>query len=290
MIAIYGKSLPENFIGQTASIISLLMQRNAPFVCYEPLLKELTNSGLCLNCDNYSSYDDLPRETTLILCLGGDGTMLETLTLVRDRHIPIVGVNTGKLGFLSEIFPDEATTSIEQLLLGNFFIQPRNLIEVHSDDIPISTYNYALNDFTVKKNDQATLVRISVSVDGKYLNTYWADGLIISTATGSTAYSLSVGGPILVPESKCLILSPIASHNLTVRPMVLEQDSIIEVVVEGREDFHVVTFDNRNIKVPSRTRFRIKSANFTLDIAQLPQHHFFHTLRNKLMWGVDKRN
>jgi NAD+ kinase len=290
MIAIFGKSLPENFIGQTAKVLSLLASKNVPFVCYEPLFQELSSHGMCIQCGSYTSHSDLPEETRLVLCMGGDGTMLETLTIVRDRKIPIVGINTGKLGFLSEIFPDEVESSLEKLLQNHFTLQPRNLIEVTSDDILIPTYNFALNDFTVKKNDQATLVRISVSVDGKFLNTYWADGLIISTATGSTAYSLSVGGPILVPESKGLILSPIASHNLTVRPLVVEKDSVIEVTIEGRDDFHVATFDNRNIQVPSRTKFKIRSANFTLNIAQLPEHHFFHTLRNKLMWGVDKRN
>jgi NAD+ kinase len=290
MIAIFGKSLPENFIGQTAKVLSLLASKNVPFVCYEPLFQELSSHGMCIQCGSYTSHSDLPEETRLVLCMGGDGTMLETLTIVRDRKIPIVGINTGKLGFLSEIFPDEVESSLEKLLQNHFTLQPRNLIEVTSDDILIPTYNFALNDFTVKKNDQATLVRISVSVDGKFLNTYWADGLIISTATGSTAYSLSVGGPILVPESKGLILSPIASHNLTVRPLVVEKDSVIEVTIEGRDDFHVATFDNRNIQVPSRTKFKIRSANFTLNIAQSPEHHFFHTLRNKLMWGVDKRN
>ena len=147
-----------------------------------------------------------------------------------------------------------------------------------------------MNDFTIRKNDHATLDRITVKVNNKYLNTYWADGLIISTATGSTAYSLSVGGPILAPESKGIILSPIASHNLTVRPLVLEGDSFIELTIEGRKKKHVATLDNRNMEISSDTRFIIQSAPFSFNMAQLKDHDFYTTLRNKLMWGIDKRN
>ncbi|HOG20189.1 MAG TPA: NAD kinase [Salinivirgaceae bacterium] len=290
MLAIFGKSLPDSFLPQVNTMIALLKTNNTPFICFKMLYEELLAKGIDIQCQTYSSSEDLSPDTTLILCLGGDGTMLETLTIVKDRQIPIVGVNTGKLGFLSEIFPYEISKSIDNLLKGNYKIQPRTLIEVLSNDIEIPTYNFALNDFTLRKNDQSTLVKISVSVDGYFLNTYWADGLIVSTATGSTAYSMSVGGPILVPESKSLILSPIASHNLTVRPLVIEKNSLIEIVIEGRNDLHVATFDNRNIQVPTHTKFKVRAADFTLDIAQLPDHHFFHTLRNKLMWGIDKRN
>ncbi len=290
MIAIFGKTLPDNFLPQVNSVISLFNASNTSYTCIKKLYDELKSRGLDLHCQTYNSSDDLPNNTTLILCLGGDGTMLETLTIVKNRQIPIVGINTGKLGFLSEIFPHEIEQSLEYLLCGKYNIQSRTLIEVLSNDIEIPTYNFALNDFTLRKNDQSTLVQISVSVDNCFLNSYWADGLIISTATGSTAYSMSVGGPILVPESRCLILSPIASHNLTVRPVVIEKNSLIDITIEGRDDFHVATFDNRNIQVPSHTKFRVRAADFTLNIAQLPNHHFFNTLRNKLMWGVDKRN
>ncbi len=290
MLAIFGKSLPDSFLPQVDTISALLKKSGTPFCCFKTLHDKLLTKGIEMHCQTYSSSEDLPSDTILILCLGGDGTMLETLTIVKERQIPIVGVNTGKLGFLSEIFPHEISKSIDNLLKGNYIIQPRTLIEVLSDDIYIPTYNFALNDFTLRKNDQSTLVQISVSVDGYFLNTYWADGLIISTATGSTAYSMSVGGPILVPESKNLILSPIASHNLTVRPLVIEKNSLIEIFIEGRNNLHVATLDNRNIQVPTRTKFKVRAADFTLDIAQLPDHHFFHTLRNKLMWGIDKRN
>ena len=290
MIAIFGKSLPPNFFNQMEEIIARFEKNEQPYTCYEPLYKELINNNIKANCSRFTDHNTLPINTTLILSIGGDGTMLETLTIIRDSNIPIVGINTGKLGFLSEIFPEDISVSIDQLLEGKFTIQPRNILEITSPDIDIDTFNYTLNDFTIRKNDHATLDRITVSVDNKYLNTYWADGLIISTATGSTAYSLSVGGPILVPESKAIILSPIASHNLTVRPMVLEGNSIIEVTIEGRNKMHVATFDNRNIEIPSNTRFQIKSAPFSLNMAQLKEHDFYKTLRNKLMWGIDKRN
>ncbi|MDD2564700.1 MAG: NAD kinase [Salinivirgaceae bacterium] len=290
MIAIFGKSLPTNFFEQMKEIIAKFETTQQPYACYEPLYKELMNNNIKANCSRFTDYSTLPPDTTLILSIGGDGTMLETLTIIRDSNIPIVGINTGKLGFLSEIFPEDISASMDWLLAREFRIQPRNVLEITSPDIEINTYNYALNDFTVRKNDHATLDRITVSVDNKYLNTYWADGLIISTATGSTAYSLSVGGPILVPESKSIILSPIASHNLTVRPMVLDGNSTIELTIEGRNNIHVATFDNRIIEIPSNTRFQIKSALFSLNMAQLEEHDFFKTLRNKLMWGIDKRN
>lgn len=290
MIALFGRSLPDNFIPQVHTILSILKKHKIAYICFEPLERELKHKGIEPKCDTYNGSDYLPAATRAVLCLGGDGTMLETLTIVKESLIPVVGVNTGRLGFLSEIFPHEIAPSLENLLKGNYTIQPRTLIEVSSKNLQISTYNYALNDFTLRKNDRTTLVQISVSIDGQYLNTYWADGLIISTATGSTAYSMSVGGPILIPESQCLVLSPIASHNLTVRPIVTEKNSLIELTIEGRDELHVGTFDNRNIEVPTGTIFKIRPAPFTLNIAQLPNHHFFHTLRNKLMWGIDIRN
>ncbi len=289
-ISIFGRSLPDNFIEPLKNFLLSLLERKIPFAIFEPILCELRQHVPDFTFPTFINHDTIPEQTSLLLSIGGDGTMLETLTLVRDKNIPILGVNTGRLGFLSEIFPEDLPKALEKFLKKEFTIQPRNVLEIHSPSIPIPTYPFALNDFTIKKSDHDTLSRITVSVDGEFLNTYWADGLIISTATGSTAYNLSVGGPILTPCGRQLIISPIASHNLTVRPIIIPEQSIIKISVEKRPFPHVGTLDNRNILIRDQIDFIVRSATFTFNIVQLQGNSFFQTLRSKLMWGVDKRN
>ena len=196
----------------------------------------------------FSEHSDLDKETDYFFSIGGDGTFLDAVTLVQDSGIPIVGVNSGRLGFMADIAQDEIPTAIANILEGNFSIEERTLLKVQTGDNGLfKDFNYALNEFTVHKKDSASMITIHTYIDGEYLNSYWADGLIIATPTGSTAYSLSVGGPILIPNTQNFVISPISPHNLTVRPIVVPNQQEITLKVEGRSDSYLASLDSRSV-------------------------------------------
>jgi len=290
MIAIFAKSYPSFFVEKMRVMFTELTNKKISLAIYQPFYELLKKDGFCIECQCFNNNSDLPKNTKLFLSIGGDGTMLEAVTIVRNSKIPLAGINTGRLGFLADIFFDEIKQTIDLLCNEKYKLQPRSILEITSENFEIGACNFAFNDFTLQKNHKAKLLRINAAVNGKYLNTYWADGIIVSTATGSTAYSLSVGGPILLPESKSLIISPIASHNLSVRPIVLEESSIIELSIDGREESYMASLDGRIIEVPPQVTFKVKLAKFQITMVQLPDYDFFSTLRNKLLWGIDKRN
>ena len=226
----------------------------------------------------------------LVLSVGGDGTFLETVLKVKDLGIPIAGVNTGRMGFLANISADEIGNSVNMLCNGEYDIIERCLLGIsHPEGIFEGNTSTALNEITIQKAD-LSMISISVFVDGIHLNTYWADGLIVSTATGSTAYNLSVGGPILSPEDESIIISPIAPHNLTIRPIVLSGEGKIRMVVEGRSNEYLATCDFRSKKVPFSQEIHIIRAPVKIRTVMLKGRDFYSTLRNKLMWGADRRN
>ncbi len=237
--------------------------------------------------NDLSSLSDMPD---LVLSVGGDGTFLETVLKVKDLGIPVAGVNTGRLGFLANISEEDINHSLNLLFNGDYEIIERSLLEITE---PSNLFNgsapVALNEITIQKAD-LSMITISVFVDDTYLNTYWADGLIVSTATGSTAYNLSVGGPILSPEDESIIISPISPHNLTIRPIVLTGSSKLRMVVEGRSDEYLATCDFRSKRVPFGQDIHIVQALDKLKTVMLIGKDFYSTLRNKLMWGADKRN
>ena len=226
----------------------------------------------------------------LVLSVGGDGTFLETVLYVKDLGIPIAGVNTGRMGFLANISVDEIGRSVEMLCKGEYEIIERCLLELsHPSGIFEGNSSSALNEITIQKAD-LSMISISVFVDDTHLNTYWADGLIVSTATGSTAYNLSVGGPILSPEDESIIISPIAPHNLTIRPIILSGEGRIRMVIEGRSKEYMVTCDFRSKRVPFCEEVNIVRAPVKIKTVMLKGRDFYSTLRNKLMWGADRRN
>jgi NAD+ kinase len=226
----------------------------------------------------------------LVMSVGGDGTFLETVLKVKDLGIPIAGVNTGRMGFLANISTDEIGKSIDMLCHNEYEIIERCLLEISqpSGIFEGSAYS-ALNEITIQKADPS-MITISVFVDEAYLNTYWADGLIVSTATGSTAYNLSVGGPILSPEDESIIISPISPHNLTIRPIILSGESKIRMVIEGRSREYLATCDFRSKRLPFSEEIHIKRASGKIKTVMLSGRDFYNTLRNKLMWGADRRN
>jgi len=237
--------------------------------------------------DNLNSLEELPD---LVLSVGGDGTFLETMLKVRGSGIPIAGVNTGRMGFLANISEDEINHSIDLLSEGRFKIIERSLIVITN---PEGLYepgaSTALNEVTIQKADPS-MITINVWVDDTYLNTYWADGLIVSTATGSTAYNLSVGGPILSPEDESIIISPISPHNLTIRPIIISGESNLRMTVEGRADEYIATCDFRSRRLPFTETISISRSSEKLKTVMPEGMDFYSTLRNRLMWGADRRN
>jgi NAD+ kinase len=288
-VAIYSKeNKPKTTVGVTRLIKEFgrrginmkIYEKNADLVLYP-------EGELIEKFNDLKSLKDLPD---LVLSVGGDGTFLETMLKVRDFGIPIAGVNTGRMGFLANISEDEISNSIDLLCSGEYKIVERSLIEIKDPhgifDKGAST---ALNEVTIQKADPS-MITINVYVDGAYLNTYWADGLIVSTATGSTAYNLSVGGPILSPEDESIIISPISPHNLTIRPIIISGESNLRMIVEGRTKEYLATCDFRSKRLPFSEELSISRSREKLKTVMLKGMDFYSTLRNKLMWGADRRN
>lgn len=272
-------------------IVTLFQKYDVEIVIFDRICKmsnlNIINKG---KISLFSTADDISSHMDMMVSLGGDGTFLETVTYVRDKNIPILGVNIGKLGFLADIEFEDLEQSLEMLIQKRYTVEERSLIQVESSEKVDCDFLYGLNDFTLRKSDKATLIKIHTWIDGEFINSYWADGLIISTPTGSTAYSLSVGGPIIVPESNNFIINPIASHNLTVRPLVVNSDHKITMKVESRTMKHLATLDARSFYFTPDTIFTISKAPFVIKVVKLEGHSFYSTIRNKLMWGIDKRN
>ncbi len=241
--------------------------------------------------DIFNGYEDLrTKKIDFMLTLGGDGTMLSAITEIRDREIPILGLNLGRLGFLASVEFNQLSESIEALLLGKFTIEERTMLELESNYPLFDGVNFALNDCTILKRDTSSMVRINTYINGDFLNSYWADGLIISTPTGSTGYSLSCGGPIVFPDSGCFIITPVAPHNLSVRPIVISDNSVLSFDVEGRAENFLCTLDSRFSTITASHEIAIKKCSFKAKIVQINETGFMQTIRKKLDWGKDIRN
>ena len=288
-VAIYSKENNPRTEEGIALLVKEFCSRGIPTFIYH----ESAGSRHCSATDSDDYFSDIERLNELpdlVLSVGGDGTFLETMLKVKDTGIPVAGVNTGRMGFLANIPGDEITHSVELLCRGEFGIVERSLLEITE---PADRFNgggsTALNEITIQK-DTPGMVTISVYVDGAYLNTYWADGLIVSTATGSTAYNLSVGGPILSPGDESIIISPISPHNLTIRPILISGGSRLRMKIDGRSSGYLVTCDFRSEKLPFDREIYISRSQQKLKTVMLKGFDFYSTLRNKLMWGADKRN
>jgi NAD+ kinase len=245
-------------------------------------------SGLLL--EHFTELSSVEKLPDLIFSVGGDGTFLETIIKVKDLDIPIAGVNTGRMGFLANIYANEIGKSVEMLCRGEYGVVERCLLElIHPKGLFEGNNSFALNEITIQKSD-LSMITINVFVNDTYLNTYWSDGLIISTATGSTAYNLSAGGPILSPEDESIIIVPIAPHNLTIRPIVISGESRLRLEIEGRSREFMTTVDFRSKKVPFGEEVRIGRASTRIKTVMMKSRDFYSTLRNKLMWGADSRN
>ena len=291
-IAIYGQYYkPEDKI-YVEELLQALKIHEIEFLIEHNYYAGLKKIIPTINAETFSSHTELDDSFDFMFTIGGDGTILRAVTYIRDSNIPIVGINTGRLGFLATVKKEEINTAIEQLLQKKYIIHKRTLLSVTTTPKinGLSSLNFALNEVSVSRKNTASMITIETYLDQEYLTSYWADGLIIATPTGSTGYSLSCGGPILIPHAKSFILTPIAPHNLNARPLVIPDETKIKLMVSGREDKFFLSLDSRITTIDSKTQIFIEKSDFTLNIAEINQQTFIKTLRDKLLWGQDVRN
>ncbi len=289
-IAIYSYKLDDKYLSFIELLFQKLIEKNVNVLVHDVFYKGLSNHlTLDETIQQFSDYEDLSG-VDYLFSIGGDGTLLKTITYVRDSGIPILGINTGRLGFLTSIATEEVDNAIEAVLSKDFDLDTRTLLSLETENNLFGDINYALNEITLQKTDTSSMITIQVYLNNEFLNSYWADGLIISTPTGSTAYSLSCNGPIILPGSGNIIINPIAPHNLNVRPVVVPDDAELTLKIGGRTENFLVALDSRSLSVPLSSELRVKKANHQINLVRLKNYDFLNTLRTKLIWGFDKRN
>lgn len=290
-VAIYGKTFDPEHLEYFRLLTTKLEEYGCRLKVWEPFYHFITEvQAVTPAMQTFCSHEELKGNTDFLFSVGGDGTMLGSISLVRDSGIPVAGINLGRMGFLSSIPKDEIIAAISDIVKGRYRIEKRSLIELKSPVNPFSEMNFALNEVSVLKKDTSSMIVIRVSVNGNYLHSYWADGIIIATPTGSTAYSLSCNGPILTPDSNNFVITPIAPHNLTIRPIVIPDNSVISLNLEGRNRQALICLDSRSADIDPDTGITVAKAGFDVNLVQRINDNFFSTIRSKLNWGVDIRN
>ncbi len=289
-IALHSRSFEAHKFPFIKMVIEELLQRKVQILLSADFKSYLDGVGYqCAYKAIFSSYKDL-EDTDLMISIGGDGTLLESVTLIRDNDIPVLGINTGRLGFLATVPNDKIKEGIDGVLNGYYTYDERTLINLDSSNDVFGELNFGLNEFTISKRDIASMIIVHTYIDGEFLNSYWADGLIIATPTGSTAYSISVGGPVVLPHSNSFIIAPISPHNLNVRPLIVSDNSVLSFEVEGRNNNFLVSLDSRSQIVEAGVQLAVRKCDFKVRLVRLNGENFLHTLRQKLNWGLDTRN
>ncbi len=291
-VAVFGTLVSDEFVPVLQEFFQFLEEHKIEVQLYKPFYTHLVEDlrTTTYYSSFFHSYSDFDEDNKFIFSVGGDGTFLKSVLQIRNFSIPVIGVNSGRLGFLADISEDQVHNALNNIFTGNYKVDERSMLEVQFSDRENLDFNFALNEMAVLKTDNSSMLNITAYIDGEFLNNYWADGLIIATPTGSTAYSLSVGGPILTPNSKNFVITPLAPHNLTIRPIVVPDNCEIKLRVEGRGTNYLTSLDSRSVSVEFSTLLKINKAAFKLKTLQLPLQPFFNTLRTKLMWGIDRRN
>ncbi|SHJ78304.1 NAD+ kinase [Arenibacter nanhaiticus] len=291
-VAIFGLTYQDNALEYVIELLDELSKENAEVYFEEDFYKLISTKRKVNGFKTFTEKDGLDASFDMFVSFGGDGTILRATTYVRDLGIPIVGVNTGRLGFLSTFKKEDVRKVVTEFVSGDYHIVERSLVEVSQEsDIPeFKTLNFALNEITVSRKDTTSMITVETYLNNEYLTSYWADGLIVATPTGSTGYSLSCGGPVIAPLAKSLILTPIAPHNLNARPLVISDETVIRLTVSGREEYHLVSLDSRIATVKNGKEIIVRKAPFTIKMIEYTSESFLKTLRNKLLWGEDKRN
>jgi NAD+ kinase len=290
-VAIYSRIIEETERGEVQQLLDELQLRHIQPVIYLPFFEHISNvfrfpSDLLF----FRHSDDLDESVDFLISLGGDGTLLDTIAFVRDKDIPVIGINFGRLGFLASIGKGDMMTAVKALVNRTYVADKRSLIHLDANKPLFGEVPYGLNEFAIHKTDTSPMIKIHTYLNGEFLNTYWADGLIVSTPTGSTGYSLSCGGPVVFPESGSFVINPVAPHNLNVRPIIVPDDTIISFEVEGRAENFICALDSRKEIVDKNVQLAVRREKFNVSLVRLNENNFLQTLRNKLSWGLDQRN
>ena len=292
-VAIFGQFYHNTSGDSITTLCDFLEKKDAEVYVEEDFFKLLKAKEVISNqYKNFNTYTKLDNSFNLLVSIGGDGTILRAITYVKNLDIPIIGINTGRLGFLATIQDDEIKNALQRIFNNDYKISNRSLLSIKTSPTnnDLVELNFALNEIAVSRKNTTSMITVETQLNGEYLNSYWADGLIISTPTGSTGYSLSCGGPVITPNTNSLVLTPIAPHNLNARPLVIPDDTEITLKVSGREDNYLVSLDSRIATLNNNTTITIKKADFNIKMIELKNESFLKTLRKKLLWGEDKRN
>ena len=291
-IAIYSRGIENDQLKDIHQFFDELISNGIEPVFFQDFFNQFY-SAIKLDDNKYStfnSFEDLDDSIECLISLGGDGTLLDTVTLVRDSGIPVLGINYGRLGFLANIGKEEIHAAIDAIANRKYVIDKRSMVHLEANVPLFGKTPYGLNEFTIHKKDSSPMIKIHTYLNGEFLNTYWADGLIVATPTGSTGYSLSCNGPVVFPDSSSFVITPVAPHNLNIRPIIVPDNNIISFELEGRTDGFVITLDSRREIISKEVQLAIKKETFDIKLIRMNENHFLQTLRGKLSWGLDKRN
>ncbi|QXP72735.1 NAD kinase [Tenacibaculum sp. AHE15PA] len=292
-VAIYGQAYTISAEKEIKILVSAL-EKNKIVIFFEKEFYDLlvANNSLSKKYPTYAHFNDLSNSFDMMFTIGGDGTFLRAVTYIRDLNIPALGINTGRLGFLATVQKDQINEAVDLLLNKNYITQDRSLLQIETSPQAkeFTELDFALNEITIARRNTTSMIGVKTYLNKEYLTNYWADGLIISTPTGSTGYSLSCNGPVILPDSKSFVITPIAPHNLNARPMVIPDDIIIDLEVSAREKDYLISLDSRITTVSEGTKIRIQKASFTIKSILLDHQSHLRTLRGKLLWGEDTRN
>lgn len=290
-IAVYSRGGESVDVQDLALLLSALRDAKCTAFLYHGFYRQVKDRlQLPETPELFEDSGELDDSFDCLISLGGDGTMLDTVTLVRDRNIPVMGINFGRLGFLASLGKEDIAAAVNALVERTFVVEKRTMIHLDANIPLFGETPYALNEFAILKRDNSSMIKIHTYLNGEFLNTYWADGLIVATPTGSTGYSLSCNGPVVFPESGSFVITPVAPHNLNVRPIVIPDSNIISFEVEGRTDQFICTMDSRRETVTSNVQLAVRKETFTIGLVRLNENNFLQTLRKKLAWGFDTRN
>ncbi|MEC3905768.1 NAD kinase [Tamlana sp. 2201CG12-4] len=292
-VAVFGRFYNTRTTTSIERLSNYLLQKDIEVYIEHEFFNLLTQESFkSEKFSSFKTFDTLDTSFEFLISIGGDGTILRAITFVKDIDIPIIGINTGRLGFLATIQVDVIEHALQNIIDGNYKISERSLLSVETtpENADITGLNFALNEVAVSRKNTTSMITVETHLDGEYLTSYWSDGLIVSTPTGSTGYSLSCGGPVITPGTNSFVLTPIAPHNLSARPLIIPDSTEIQLRVSGREENHLVSLDSRIATLDNGTLIKIKKADFKIKMIDLLDESFLTTLRKKLLWGEDKRN
>lgn len=288
VIVIHGRKVAENSLHYVKLIFDKLISEDSTIFLSD--IFEEQNSEHLQGYNFRVFSNQIPKETDAVFSLGGDGTMLETISMIGPIETPVLGINTGRLGFLATIAKDQISSALTEFFKGAYKIEQRSLLQLKTEDNMFGAQSFALNEFSILRRETSSMIVVKVFMNGEYLNTYWADGLMVATPTGSTGYSLSCGGPILDPATRNFVITPVSPHNLNARPFIVPDSSELTFVVDSRKTNYLVSLDSRSLRVEDENQIKVSKATFSARLIKLNEDSFIKTLKNKLSWGLDVRN